>query len=104
AEHFVRMMDHGPVSSVGRMLERSAGHPEIRESLLHYMEDVMIEPLTAQLDGPDARARALLATTIMMGAGPIRSVLDVDELRTADREELIDRVTAVFRAALAPPS
>lgn len=60
--------------------------------------------MVAQLDGPDARARALLASTIIMGGGPVRRLLGLGDLRAADPADLTDRLTAMFTAALAPPA
>ena len=102
AEHFVQHLDRRPVTAMSRMLDRSAGSPEVREILLGYLEDEIVQPLVAQLHGPDARARALLASTIIMGGGPVRRVLGLADLRAIDPAELIDRVTAMFAAALAP--
>ncbi|TDC62830.1 TetR/AcrR family transcriptional regulator [Actinomadura sp. GC306] len=103
AEHFVRQLDPGRVTPISRMLDRSAGHPEVKRILLHYLENVIIEPMTAQLAGPDARARALLASTILMGGAPVRRLLGTNDLRAADPADLTDRLTAMFTAALAPP-
>ncbi|WP_243713408.1 TetR/AcrR family transcriptional regulator [Actinomadura sp. 6K520] len=103
AEHFVRQLDPGHVTAVSRMLDRSAGHPEVKKILLRYLEDVIVEPMTAQLAGPDARARALLASTILMGGAPVRRLLGVNDLRAADPAQLTERLTAMFTAALAPP-
>lgn len=103
AEHFVRQIDPRPVTAISRMLDRSAGHPEVREILLHYLEEVIVEPMVAQLEGPDARARALLASTIIMGGGPVRRLVGLGDLRATDPAELTDRLTAMFTAALAPP-
>ncbi|MEU8123598.1 TetR family transcriptional regulator [Spirillospora sp. NPDC049024] len=102
AEHFVRQVDQRSVTAMSRMLDRSAGHPEVKEILLRYLEDVIVEPMVAQLEGPDARARALLASTIIMGGGPVRRLLGLGDLRAADPAELTDRLTAMFTAALAP--
>lgn len=106
AEHFVRQLDQGRVTAIARMLDRSAGQPEVKEILLHHLEEVIVEPMVAQLDGPDARARALLASTIIMGGGPVRRLLGLNDLRAADRTEVADRLTAMFTAALAqlPPT
>ncbi|MEV3924368.1 TetR/AcrR family transcriptional regulator [Actinomadura coerulea] len=102
AEHFVRQVDQRSVTAMSRMLDRSAGHPEVKEILLRYLEDVIVEPMVAQLEGPDARARALLASTIIMGGGPVRRLVGLGDLRAADPAELTDRLTAMFTAALAP--
>ncbi|MEO3825277.1 TetR family transcriptional regulator [Actinomadura sp. B10D3] len=104
AEHFVRQIERGSVTPMSRMLDRSAGQPEVKEILLQYLEDVIVQPLVAQLDGPDARARALLASTIIMGGGPVRRLLGLSDLRAADPADLTDRLTAMFTAALAAPA
>ncbi|RFS86095.1 TetR/AcrR family transcriptional regulator [Actinomadura spongiicola] len=104
AEHFVRQTDQRCGTPISRMLDRSAGHPEVKEILLRHLEDVFVGPLVAQLDGPDARARALLAGTVLMGVGSVRRVLGLDDLRAADPAELTDRLTTMFTAALAAPS
>ncbi|GAA1795563.1 TetR/AcrR family transcriptional regulator [Actinomadura chokoriensis] len=103
AEHFVRQIDQRSVTAMSRMLDRSAGQPEVKEILLRYLEDVIVQPIIGQLDGPDARARALLASTIIMGGGPVRRLFGLDDLRAADPAEVTDRLTAMFTAALAPP-
>lgn len=103
AEHFVRQVDQRSVTAMSRMLDRSAGHPEVKAILLRYLEDVIVEPMVAQLEGPDARARALLASTIIMGGGPVRRLVGLGDLRAADPADLTDRLTAMFTAALAPP-
>jgi AcrR family transcriptional regulator len=103
AEHFVRQIDQGPATAMSRMLDRSAGQPEVKEILLRYLEAVIVQPMIEQLDGPDARARALLASTIIMGGGPVRRLFGLDDLRAADPAEVVDRLTAMFTAALAPP-
>ncbi|MCP9952890.1 TetR/AcrR family transcriptional regulator [Actinomadura madurae] len=104
AEHFVRQLERGSVTPMSRILDRSAGQPEVTEILLQYLEDVIVQPMVAQLDGPDARARALLASTIIMGGGPVRRLLGLGDLRAADPADLTDRLTAMFTAALAPPA
>ncbi|TDD73972.1 TetR/AcrR family transcriptional regulator [Actinomadura rubrisoli] len=102
AEHFVRQVVRPSPTPMTRMLDRSAGNPEVKQILLRYLEDMIVEPLAAQLDGPDARARALLASTIIMGGGPVRRLLGLNDLRAADPSDLTDRLTAMFTAALAP--
>jgi AcrR family transcriptional regulator len=102
ARHFVRQAYRGPASPVPRMLDRSVGSPEVQGILREQLERLVIGPLIEQLDGPGARTRATLATTIIMGGGPIRRVVGLDALRAADPEELTGQVAAMFEAALAP--
>lgn len=102
ADHFVRQVSLHRVTPMARMIDRSAGSPEVKQILLGYLEDVIIEPIVAQLEGPNPRARALLASTIIMGGGPVRRLLGLNDLRSADPAELTDRLTAMFTAALSP--
>ncbi|MFI6522025.1 TetR family transcriptional regulator [Spirillospora sp. NPDC050679] len=99
AEHFVRQAQQREVKPLSRMIDRSYGNAEVREILRAHMERVLIDPLAAQLDGPDARARATLAATLIMGGGPIRR-LGLHELRSGEPEDLTRRLTGMFEAAL----
>ncbi|MQY06095.1 TetR/AcrR family transcriptional regulator [Actinomadura macrotermitis] len=101
AEHFVRQVRRGAPLPLTRMLDRSVGDPEIQQILGAHMERILIAPLTAQLGGgPDARARATLAATVVMGGGPIRRLLGLDDLRSVDPAALTGRLTRMFAAAL----
>ncbi|MFC4912068.1 TetR family transcriptional regulator [Actinomadura gamaensis] len=100
AEHVVRQTHRAPPSPLVRMLDRSVGNPEVQEILREHMNEVLVEPLVAKLDGPDRRTRATLAAMIIMGGGPVRRMLDIDDLRSADRAALTARLTNMFAAAL----
>ncbi|XVQ11949.1 TetR/AcrR family transcriptional regulator [Spirillospora sp. CA-255316] len=102
ARHFVRQVHRGPASPVPRMLDRSVGSEEVRRILNEQTERLIVQPLMAQLSGPDPRVRAMLAVTIIMGGGPIRRALGVEDLRAADPETLTQRIAAMFETALAP--
>jgi AcrR family transcriptional regulator len=103
AEHVVRQFHTGPANPILRTLDRSAGNPEIQPILRRHLESALIEPLTAQLSGPDARIRASAAAAILLGGGAVRRLTDLTELRAADRAALTARLTAMFEAALALP-
>jgi AcrR family transcriptional regulator len=102
ARHFVRQVHRGPASPVPRMLDRSVGSEDVRRILSEQTERLIVQPLMAQLSGPDPRVRAMLAVTIIMGGGPIRRALGVEDLRSADPETLTHRIAAMFETALAP--
>ncbi|GAA3964279.1 TetR/AcrR family transcriptional regulator [Actinomadura viridis] len=102
AEHFVRRIHRGPADPLPRIMDRSVGDPEVKQILREHTERLVVEPLVRQLAGPRARARATLAATLIMGGGPLRRVLGVDDLLPLDPDELTDQVTAMFEAALAP--
>ncbi|HEX6468702.1 MAG TPA: TetR family transcriptional regulator [Streptosporangiaceae bacterium] len=107
AEHVVRQIHSGGESPVLRALDRSVGSAELKPMLRERTERAMVGPLAAKLSGPDARVRALLAASVLMGSGTLRRLLGLADLRTADREMLTARLTAIFEACLtdgAPPA
>ncbi|MBX6768042.1 MAG: TetR/AcrR family transcriptional regulator, partial [Actinomadura rubrobrunea] len=104
AEHVVRAVHRTVPGPLPRMVDRSVGNPEVQAILREHTERVLVEPLVARLDGPDARARAALAAQLIMGLGPVRRTFGLDDLRAADPSELTERLTAMFTAALCGPS
>ena len=102
AEHVARRISEGRPTAVTRMLDRSAGNPEVNEILHDYLEAVVIGPMVAQLTGAGARGRAMLAAGIIMGTGPIRRLLGLSDLRAIDHADLVERLTVMFTAALGP--
>jgi AcrR family transcriptional regulator len=100
AEHVVRQIHSGGESPVLRALDRSVGSAELKPMLRERIEHAMVGPLAARLSGPDARVRALLAASVLMGSGTVRRLLGLADLRTADRELLTARLTAIFGACL----
>jgi AcrR family transcriptional regulator len=102
AEHYVRQVHRGPSSPVFRMLDRSVGNPEIRPILTQHLETVVVKALADRLEGPNPRARALLAATVVMGTNPVRRLLGLDDLKSVDPDALTDRLTTIFETALAP--
>jgi AcrR family transcriptional regulator len=103
AEHVVRQIHSGAESPVMRALDRSVGSVELKPLLHERMENAMVRPLAARLSGPDARVRALLAASVLMGSGTLRRVIGLDDLRAADRDLLTARLTAIFEACLTSP-
>jgi AcrR family transcriptional regulator len=101
AEHVVRQINTGAESPVLRALDRSVGSTELKPILRERTERAMVRPLAARLSGPDATARALLATAVLMGSGTVRRLLGLDDLRAVDQNALTGRLTAVFEACLA---
>lgn len=98
AEYAAERMKHPPDSPILRALERSAQHPEVREVARERLIGAVLQPLEAQLGGgPEARARARMATAVFLGVGAMRRRLGPETPTPAD----IDRLTAVFEACLA---
>lgn len=97
AEYAAERMWHPPDSPILRALERSAGHSEIQAVARERLITAVLKPLEAKLSGPDAHARARMATAVFLGIGATRRRLGPEEPTPAD----IDRLTAVFEACLA---
>lgn len=102
AGHIVRQLRGGPTNPLLRALDRSANDPDVRPIVRRHVETSLIEPISEQLDGPDARLRATAAATIVLGAGSIRRLLGAADLADADPEALTTRLAAMLRAALDP--
>lgn len=100
AEHLVRQIRIGPENAVLRALDRSVGSPEVQPVLREALEKSLVGPLTARLTGPDARQRALLTTSVLMGPRTLRRLLLIDDLQAADPDTLTERLTAIFEICL----
>jgi hypothetical protein len=58
-----------------------------------YIQEFVLEPLTAVArPGPDARLRATLAGSQVVGMAIARYVVGVEPLASADREVVIDAI------------
>ncbi|GLZ12382.1 TetR family transcriptional regulator [Actinomadura sp. NBRC 104425] len=103
AEHVVRTVHRTVPGPLPRMIDRSVGGgPEVQSVLSEHTERVLVKPLVARLNGPDARARAALTAQLILGLGPLRRTLGMADLRAADPADLTDRLTVMFTAALSP--
>jgi hypothetical protein len=72
-------------------------HPEVHAVARERLITAVLEPLVARLEGPDARARARMATAVLLGIGATRRRLGPQQPTPED----VDRLTAVFEACLA---
>ncbi|WP_431920581.1 TetR family transcriptional regulator [Nonomuraea jabiensis] len=96
AEYAAERMEHPPESPILRTLERSAGDPEIQAVARERLITALLDPLEEQLGGPDAHARARMATAVFLGIGAMRRRLGPEPPGPGD----VDRLTAVFEACL----
>ncbi|MBF8187322.1 TetR family transcriptional regulator [Nonomuraea sp. K274] len=97
AEYAAERMQHPPDSPILRALERSAGHPEVQGVARERLVTAVLNPLEAQLSGPDAQSRARMAAAVFLGIGATRRRLGPQPPTAAD----VDRLTKVFEACLA---
>jgi len=96
AEYAAERMSHDPESPILRSLERSAGDPEIQALVRDRLQAAVIEPIAALLGGPDAHARARMATAVFLGLGSVRRLMGPEVPSPED----VDRLTAVFELCL----
>lgn len=102
AAHMTRRLVHGVSDPHVRIFDRAGTSPEIQAVLRTRVRTSMIDRLRAQLSGPRAEERAMLATAVLLGTGSVRRMLGLDALPIEDPAALQRRLTAVFTACLAP--
>ncbi|GAA3728526.1 AcrR family transcriptional regulator [Spinactinospora alkalitolerans] len=100
AEHLV-CRAKGGATPLQRALERSAGDPDLQAVYEERLRSALLEPLTRYLDGPDARVRASLVVTVLMGMGLLRRVEGATALAEHDAGDLTERLTRIISACLA---
>ncbi|ODU04613.1 MAG: hypothetical protein ABS81_09665 [Pseudonocardia sp. SCN 72-86] len=75
------------------------------ERIVSSFERQFLGRLVARLEGPDARLRAELVCTQLVGLGAMRLMVRVPTLASATAEELADRIGPVLQAWIdAPPA
>jgi AcrR family transcriptional regulator len=82
------------------ILLRSASSPKASEIIRAAIDEDILKPVAAVLDGPDGEMHATLGLALLMGAGILRSALCVEPLAAADRDAMHPRLTRLFAAAL----
>lgn len=83
------------------ILLRSVSSPKAGEIIRAAIDEDILKPVAAVLDGPDGEMRATLGFAVLMGAGILRTALGVEPLSGADREAMRPHLTRLFAAALA---
>ncbi|MGW0807484.1 TetR/AcrR family transcriptional regulator [Nonomuraea sp. NPDC002799] len=89
-----------PHSSLA-MLRSMLTHPEAAESARGVLGR-QIDRLAESLPGDDARLRAALMTTILLGVTVGHQLLDLDELREVPQEEIARVLRPALRALTGP--
>ncbi|MFC3998344.1 TetR/AcrR family transcriptional regulator [Nocardiopsis sediminis] len=101
AEHLVRRA-HGQSTPLQRALEQSAGDPDLQAVFQERLTNAIIEPLERVLDGDDARVRATLAASMLIGMGMVRRVEGATAMVRHDPDDLIERIARVLGCCLEP--
>ncbi|MDA2808527.1 TetR/AcrR family transcriptional regulator [Nocardiopsis suaedae] len=100
AEHLVHRTLAGG-TPLARALEHSAGDPDLKSVHEERLKNAMIGPLAEVIGGPEARARAALAASVILGVGLVRRIEGAAALQELDPDRLVDRLASVISACLA---
>ncbi|GAA0979247.1 TetR/AcrR family transcriptional regulator [Acrocarpospora macrocephala] len=81
------------------MMRSMLTHPEAAESARAAL-GAQIERLASAIDAPDARLRAALLTTIMLGVAVGHQLLDIEDLHDVPQQELARVLRPVLHSLL----
>ncbi|HZV19242.1 MAG TPA: TetR family transcriptional regulator [Sphingobium sp.] len=79
---------------------RSASSPHASAIASAAINEDFIAPIVALLDGEDARMRASLALSVMIGSIIVRNMMSVSSLCEVDPDRVRTRLTALLETAL----
>ena len=84
---------------------RSALTTEAAATMLReFMTATLLQGVAAELDAPDARTRAALCASQLVGVGVLRQVIGFAPLRELDDDELVARLAPTLQHHLTGPS
>lgn len=81
---------------------RSASSPNASVIASEAINEDFIAPLVARLDGEEARLRASLALSVLIGSVIVRNMMSLSSMCEVDQESARTRLTALLEKALAP--
>ncbi len=79
---------------------RSATSPNASAIVYEAIDEIILAPIASRLGTADARLRAALAFTLLMGSGMVRNVMCVNSISDVEEAALRRHLTALFRTAL----
>ena len=79
---------------------RSASSPNASAIVYESIDEIILAPIAARLGTPDARMRAGLALTVLMGSGIVRNVMRMHSISQAQETALRKHLTTLFETAL----
>ncbi|MDH6590028.1 AcrR family transcriptional regulator [Streptomyces sp. SAI-133] len=91
-----------PDSPMAVLLRTSMTSEDAADLLRAHVTGQAIDPVSAQLDGPDARLRAALCGAMMMGIASQRYLLRIPDLANANIEDVLGIVLPLFRSLIDP--
>jgi AcrR family transcriptional regulator len=105
-EYLVALMTEADPATDGEHVEkmlislRSASSPVASRLVREAIQDDVLEPLAAILDGDNADMRAGLVLAILMGTTVLRTVMAVEPLCEGCPDAMRERLVRLFEAAL----
>lgn len=105
-EYLVALMTEADPATDGEHVEkmlislRSASSPVASRLVREAIQDDVLEPLAAILDGDNAEMRAGLVLAILMGTTVLRTVMAVEPLCEGCPDAMRERLVRLFEAAL----
>ena len=101
----LRMLDEPETrDQIAAMVRDGAGAAKATAPLREFLESVIVDRVAAVLGVPDARMRATLALSYIVGVAGSRYVLRMEPLASATEDELVRLVTPAVQAALSGSS
>lgn len=100
ADHAVRRL-HGEGSPLQRALDHSAGDPDLQAVYQARITTALIDPLADYLGAENARVRASLVASVLLGLTRVRLIEGATALRAHDREELTERIVGLLELCMA---
>lgn len=97
----LRMLDEPETrDQIAAMVRDGAGAAKATAPLREFLESMIIDRVAAVLRVPDARMRATLAISYLMGVAGARYVMRMEPLASATEDEVVRLVTPAIQAAL----
>jgi AcrR family transcriptional regulator len=77
-----------------QLLIRSASSPVAAKAVREAIDEWIVQPIAAHLQGPDAPARAALITTYLLGFALMQRIMRIDALVDGDPATLIEHLAS----------
>ncbi|MCW1959803.1 MAG: TetR family transcriptional regulator [Mycobacterium sp.] len=101
----LRMLDEPETrDQIAAMVRDGAGAAKATAPLREFLESTIVDRVAAILGVPDARTRATLAISYLMGVAGARYVMRMEPLASATEDEVVRLVTPAIQTALMGPA
>lgn len=79
---------------------RSSSSPQAKAIVSEAIEEAIIAPVSARIEGDKVRLRAAMALIVLMGGGIVRNVMAQSTVCELERDTIRQHLTAMFALAL----